>query len=735
MGKKKGQIKMRKDLRTEYDDLQVYLDYKSGIDSVEFLSELHEIPISAVLMILNVYDSETQRQPTQQITKRNPRPRANSIVGRSGFRCTSCGADLPKEKRLWGVVWSDETQGMCKECVAHLRQEEESDDVEDIEDSIESGHRGSLSLEDEAEVVRRYQDEPGTNVRDLVEQYSITSWDFYALLDKYGIERHRPTGRKIGQGKLSAEQEAELVKLYTEEGRKTPDLASDYSITRCTVYGILRRHGAVLKSRRNLLSLSDERETELVNRYKDRNTSVIDICKEFSISKKTLNGILEKHSVEKRTKTVTLSDTEIEELIRRWRRQQESFTKIAKDYSISTQTATKLIIQYERDRDKSRKNPFPKAQRKEIEYGTQKMVGVSNFDFSNQSADGEDLSGLDLRHVNFERASLVGVDFTDSDLRGVNLKGSDIRNANFTNADLRGANLDVSNIDGVIFENTDLSNANLALIGNIVTRVHKFEGCNVDQALVTDREFIEALKYLNEKGSSWVPEEFQHISNIQGELESRLYIENSSFDGFVIRDSSFLNLNCENVSFVGTAFINCDLRGSVFWRTDLTNASFKGSKLLNVDFLNNTILRNVDFEQSNLKDAKIETESLFATTCNWNRANIDNTNFIYKESVEHIFALREEGKVFGKPSLMHSHLSSFDFRGMDLRGFDFRGADLIGADLQDCDLREANFEYTDLSGANLKGADLRDAEYNISTKGLNTKQKSVMIKAKDPWGD
>jgi len=64
----------------------------------------------------------------------------------------------------------------------------------------------------------------------------------------------------------------------------------------------------------------------------------------------------------------------------------------------------------------SKKNPFPKKQQKDTTFGTEVSKPLQSFDFSNQNADGEDLSGLDLRYVDFRGASLVGVDFTHSDL-------------------------------------------------------------------------------------------------------------------------------------------------------------------------------------------------------------------------------------------------------------------------------------------------------------------------------
>jgi len=375
---------------------------------------------------------------------------------------------------------------------------------------------------------------------------------------------------------------------------------------------------------------------------------------------------------------------------------------------------------------RKRNNPFPKRQRKELDYDSQTSSLSPTFDFSNQNADGEDLSGLDLRHVNFESASLVGVDFTGSDLEGVNLKGADIRNANFTDVDLRKANLAASNIDGVTFEKTDLSGANLAFIGNIINRVHKFEFCNVEQALVTDREFIEAIKFLNEKGSSWLPEEFQHLRDTQGHLKEN--IEDCSFDDFVIRDISIFNLKFERVSFVGTSFINCDLRGSLFKRTDFTNASFINCDLRECRFF--SAMPNLEaFDRSNIEGTMFKDDAWFLAYLQYKRGELPHLSIIGVPRFEEL-------------RLINSDLQGADLKGMVIRYSYFVRANLQGANLSQGDFYGSNFFLVNLSGANLRDADLRDADlrgtdlseanlngamYNKNTRGLTKAQKTLML--------
>jgi hypothetical protein len=40
---------------------------------------------------------------------------------RSDFHCTSCGEQLPQKKRDWGLVWENNIQGICAECLKNIR--------------------------------------------------------------------------------------------------------------------------------------------------------------------------------------------------------------------------------------------------------------------------------------------------------------------------------------------------------------------------------------------------------------------------------------------------------------------------------------------------------------------------------------------------------------------------------------------------------------------------------------
>jgi len=40
---------------------------------------------------------------------------------RSDFHCTSCGKSLPQKKRDWGLVWENNSQGICVNCLREIR--------------------------------------------------------------------------------------------------------------------------------------------------------------------------------------------------------------------------------------------------------------------------------------------------------------------------------------------------------------------------------------------------------------------------------------------------------------------------------------------------------------------------------------------------------------------------------------------------------------------------------------
>lgn len=363
---------------------------------------------------------------------------------------------------------------------------------------------------------------------------------------------------------------------------------------------------------------------------------------------------------------------------------------------------TRLITR-RHGRDRTRKNPFPKAQRKELQYGVETRKSYPPFDFSKQNADGDDLSALDLRHVNFQGASLVGVDFTDSDLRGANLQGADIRHAKFIDADLRGANLMLAKIEGVIFKNTDLSKANLALIGNIADLVSVFKSCDIDGSIVTDKDFIGLMNFSKEKGSGWLPDEYQHLENIH---------------------MSSLSNDLHGVNLSGAYLKGVDLQGANLEGANLENANLQGANL-EMAYLVDVNLQGANLQGVKLRFAKMQGANLRGASLQ--SANLEDANLYFAQ----LHGASLQNAVLENANLHGAKLDSANLQGANLSYADATGADLQGSDLQAAILKEAILVRANLTNATLQDTYLHDAKYDEYTETnantLTKAQKDTMI--------
>jgi uncharacterized protein YjbI with pentapeptide repeats len=80
-------------------------------------------------------------------------------------------------------------------------------------------------------------------------------------------------------------------------------------------------------------------------------------------------------------------------------------------------------------------------------------------DFSGRSLHRSDLSGSDLRGVNFQNALLPGCKLNQAKLQGADLKWATLEQANFTRADLSGSLLNGSTLEETVFNRAILTGA------------------------------------------------------------------------------------------------------------------------------------------------------------------------------------------------------------------------------------------------------------------------------------
>jgi len=281
----------RKNPRTEDDDFRVFLDYVSGIDSVEFLAEAHNIPAASVEMIIDVYLDDALDD--SQELRFNP-------AGRSYKKFTESQKDEIAEKYRNDKSHTLASLALEYNCAALT--------IKTILIQKNASLRGShtthtkLSSAQELDLISRYENEPDTTVESLISDFSISIRTLYYILTRHGIDRSRP-GRGRGKSRaLTPDQERELIRRYQEEFNTTTEtLASQFSISKKTMNEILKRHG-IERTRPpgSPRALTHTQEIELIRRYQgEPYTTTETLASQFSISKNTMNEILKRHGIER----------------------------------------------------------------------------------------------------------------------------------------------------------------------------------------------------------------------------------------------------------------------------------------------------------------------------------------------------------------------------------------------------------------------------------------------------
>lgn len=123
---------------------------------------------------------------------------------------------------------------------------------------------------------------------------------------------------------------------------------------------------------------------------------------------------------------------------------------------------------------------------------------IKRLDSDDKDFYGENLSGLDLRCLNFTDVNMQGSDLSGTNLRGSvltisDLRGTDFRGANLRNADLRGAIMDGAIMD----DETDIDYACWPLwCGGLHVKIAKRQACQLAYHFCNqdcgDPEYIEA---------------------------------------------------------------------------------------------------------------------------------------------------------------------------------------------------------------------------------------------------
>ena len=273
------------------------------------------------------------------------------------------------------------------------------------------------------------------------------------------------------------------------------------------------------------------------------------------------------------------------------------------------------------------------------------------------------LSGCDLRDI----------DFTGNDLAGANFKGATLTNANFskatlTNANFKGADIKAARFNGAQMQGADLSGTN-------VTEA-QFRDANLDAAIMTGATIRASRRAHNTqkfRGATLTNITFSSGVNLSG--------------------VGFINANLSNSSLVNANLEDADFRNATLRRADLTGANFEGADLGSADLRNMKADNKTTFEKADLAKANLSDVV-------WSNANFDEADM--------------SGANLTKAEFERGSFNDVNFSDADLEDTDFSNADLDGADFDGAKLDDTDFKDADLTDAkNMENAeDIRNAKWD-----------------------
>jgi uncharacterized protein YjbI with pentapeptide repeats len=305
-----------------------------------------------------------------------------------------------------------------------------------------------------------------------------------------------------------------------------------------------------------------------------------------------------------------------------------------------------------------------------------------------------DLSGADLRGINFGGYELGGMNFSGANLRCANLADSNLRGATFIGANLNGANLTATNLSGAKFVDATMRGAVL-WAANICGA--KFVSANLHRADLSDVTVDAATLF---KDCDLTYSKFCNV-DMKEIMKAGYFGCVYHYAGGVnsIRDPEYYNIRKirefwkNNV--VGIDMSGADLTGAAFSISgngiNLSHSKFIGAIMTDITTM------TVNFSCANFSDAKISCKSAIG------RVNLTYTKFT--------------GADISDVKFDTCDFTGADFSGATLRSVEFKLSNMTGVKFADSKLSQTRFEHvavsrtydpvTDFSGADLSGRPLK----------------------------
>lgn len=307
---------------------------------------------------------------------------------------------------------------------------------------------------------------------------------------------------------------------------------------------------------------------------------------------------------------------------------------------------------------------------------------------------GENLQGWDLTGAN-----LKGLDFRGKDVRGVFMEAADLSGARFTGANLSDTVLARANLEGADFSGANLSGTNL---GGAKLCGANFGKANLTRTVMYQADLSKAV--------------FDEAILDQADLSEALFQDNSmklvDASRLILLRTQWNKIVCAGAKFnecmfIETSMEESDFSGATVKKSVFVTVKANGARFCGANADNLRVVHHSEFAGADFRDAQLNT------------ATLRGTNF-------------EKG-LFSRAFMNQTDMSECNLQGAKLDGISaresrFTRADLRGATLYGADLLSALFSNARVNGADFRRANLYRADFarvrgdkEVDFQGANVK--------------
>ena len=280
-----------------------------------------------------------------------------------------------------------------------------------------------------------------------------------------------------------------------------------------------------------------------------------------------------------------------------------------------------------------------------------------------------DLSGLDLRNLNFSHAHFIACSFENANLEDARFVSTNLFSAKFDNANLTRTDFAHADLRGACFENAELNGARL-------------KGADLRRGVV-----------------------LRDNQKLRTQRENSTF-RNARLHGTILSECKLLGADFEGAALSGVSMQGADLRGANFAGAELSSVELSGANLTDTDFRRAIMDEQTAGRGDMMRAAKARRAP-----------GADRLKRILDAHLLWIQTGQREGEQadfsfmdLSRLNFSGAILASGQFRGAILADTCFERAVLAAADFRDAIMIRANLTRADLRGADLRGANLRDAE-------------------------